>query len=173
MNAAGRVSLRPVTNQDEPFLLAVYASTREQELALLPFDEEARDAFVRSQHEAQRAHYAAHHPNARFQLVLVNGEPAGRLYVDRAAEGIHLIDIALLPEFQGQGLGGSLLAELASEADATGLPITAHVERHNRALGLYRSLGFNVIADREVYLLIERPARASETGPARSASRSL
>ena len=153
----GRVALRPVTAEDEPSCSRYTRARASRNWRVLPFDEEQRHAFVRSQHEAQRAHYAAHHPEASFQVVLVDGEPAGRLYVSRDSERIHLIDIALLPEFQRRGIGGSLLEELSREADAGGLPISAHVERHNHALRLYQRLGFNVIADREVYLLIERP----------------
>lgn len=154
------VSLRPLAPEDEPFLLRVYASTRAEELALFPWSEEQKDEFVRSQYRAQQAHYGANHPDASFQVVLVDGSPAGRLYVRRSDDGIHLLDIALLPEHRGAGIGTALLEGLIAEADERTVRITAHVERNNRALALYRRLGFRQIADRDVYLLIERPTNA-------------
>jgi ribosomal protein S18 acetylase RimI-like enzyme len=157
MSATGRIALRPVTAGDERFLVDVYASTREQELSMLTWSERQKSEFVRSQHEAQRAHHVAHHPQASFRLILVDGESAGRLYVDRAAERIHLIDIALLPRFRGEGVGEALLLGLIDEAEAGGVPLTAYVERHNRALSLYRRLGFREVEDGEVYQRIERP----------------
>ena len=175
MTSVGRIVLRPTTVADEPFLRRLYASTREAELEQMPFDEEQKLQFLRFQYDAQHAHYTSAHPDASFQLVLVDGAPAGRLYLARGDVGIHLIDIALLPQFQSQGIGGSLVVELAREADADDLPITAHVECHNRALGLYRRLGFGEVADRGVYLLMERPpanARAAPTTRAIGAPRS-
>lgn len=157
MSLPGRVALRPVTPEDEPFLERVYASTRAEELALFPWSEEQKEEFVRSQHRAQQAHYDANHPNASFQIVLIDGSPAGRMYMQRAEDGIHLLDIALLPEHRGAGVGTALLEGLLAEADERGVKVTAHVERHNRALALYGRLGFRQIADGEVYLLIERP----------------
>ncbi|MGN6372582.1 MAG: GNAT family N-acetyltransferase [Solirubrobacteraceae bacterium] len=163
MSLGSSVTLRPIAPEDEPFLLRVYASTRAEELALFPWSDERKDEFVRSQHRAQQAHYDANHPHASFQLVLVDGSPAGRLYVQRADDGIHLLDIALLPDYRGTGIGTALLEDLLAEADERAVRVTAHVERHNRALKLYERLGFREIANREVYLLIERPCAASPT----------
>lgn len=156
MSLPSRVTLRPVATEDEPFLLRVYASTRAEELELFPWSEEQKEEFVCSQHRAQQAHYDSHHPDASFQVVLLDGSPAGRLYVQRTEDGIHLIDMALLPEHRGTGIGAALLEDLIAEADERGVKLSAHVERHNRALSLYGRLGFRQIADREVYLLVER-----------------
>lgn len=152
-----RVALRPVAPADEPFLLRVYASTRAEELAVFPWSDEQKEEFTYSQHRAQQAHYDAHYPEGSFQIVLIDGSPAGRLYVQRAQDAIQLLDIALLPEHRGAGVGTALLEDLLAEADERGVRVTAHVERHNRALALYTRLGFREIADREVYLLMERP----------------
>ena len=52
------------------------------------------------------------------------------------------MDIALLPEYRGRGIGTALLEELLVEADATGRRVTIHVERFNPARRLYERLGF-------------------------------
>ena len=62
--AAGKVTLRPVQDSDDEFLLKVYGSTREQEMAQVPWTAEQKQQFVRMQYEAQKNHYAAQHPHA-------------------------------------------------------------------------------------------------------------
>jgi ribosomal protein S18 acetylase RimI-like enzyme len=123
----------------------------------VPWDEPTKRAFLAQQFEAQDVHYKRHYPDASFELIELDGEPAGRLYVDRRDGEIHIIDIALLPPFRGRGIGAGLLGELIGEADASGRKLSIHVERENRARPLYERLGFTVAADDGgVYLLMER-----------------
>jgi ribosomal protein S18 acetylase RimI-like enzyme len=151
------VELRPVEPGDDEFLYRVYATTRAEELAVVPWDDAGKEAFLRMQFTAQDGYYHEQMPDASYQVVLVDGLAAGRLYVDRRADEIHVIDIALLPEHRGQGLGTALLRELLDEADAAGKPVSIHVERFNPALRLYERLGFAPVEDQGVYLLLERP----------------
>ena len=97
------VALRPIRDDDEPFLESVYASTREEELARVPWTAEQKTAFVAIQFAAQSAHYAEHYAGMTADVVLVDGEPAGRLLVARWAQEIRIVDIALLPPFRGRG----------------------------------------------------------------------
>jgi ribosomal protein S18 acetylase RimI-like enzyme len=113
------------------------------------------------QFDAQRAWYGEHYADASFDVVLVDGEPAGRLYVHRGEREIRIVDIALLPEHRGGGVGTSLLRSLIAEADEAGKSLTIHVERLNPALRLYERLGFALAEDKGVYLFLERPARAT------------
>jgi ribosomal protein S18 acetylase RimI-like enzyme len=89
-------------------------------------------------------------------VIAVDGEPVGRLYVHRGPSEIRIVDIALLPEHRGDGLGTLLLRDLLAEADAAGKSVTIHVERMNPALRLYERLGFSVAEDKGVYLFLER-----------------
>ena len=132
------VSLRPVEPADEEFLLRVYASTREDELALTDWTDEQKAAFVRHQFDAQDSHYSQHYPTATFDVVLVDGEPVGRLYVDRWPKETRIVDIALLPECRGHGVGGELIERIQAE----GREVSIHVERFNPAQRLYARLGF-------------------------------
>jgi len=111
------------------------------------------------QFQAQTDWYRDHYADASFDVVLVDGEPAGRLYVHRGDREIRIVDIALLPEHRGSGIGTSLLHDLLAEADALGKSVTIHVERLNPALRLYERLGFALAEDKGVYLFLERPAR--------------
>src|SRR5438876_10560354 len=100
-------------------------------------------------------------PDASFDVVLVEVEPAWRLYVDGRDDEIRMVDIAMLPEHRSQGIGTSLLGELVREADAAGKSVTIHVERLNPALRLYERLGFSVAEDKGIHLFLERRPRAT------------
>jgi ribosomal protein S18 acetylase RimI-like enzyme len=107
------------------------------------------------QFQAQHVWYREHYEGAQFDLLLVDGAPAGRLYVHRREAEIRLMDIALMPEYRNSGIGSSLLRELMSEAEAAGKPLTIHVEKYNPAMSLYLRLGFKPIEDRGPYDLME------------------
>lgn len=157
------ISLRPITEEDLGFLRRVYGSTREEELALATdWTPEQKMAFVTMQFEAQHTQYQQAYPDARFNVVLVDGVPAGRLYVHPRETEFRLVDIALLPDVRGRGIGTILLRELFAEVEAAGKTLTIHVEKFNKAMRLYERLGFRPIADRGVYFLMEwRPPSLS------------
>ena len=126
----------------------------------MPWDDAQKDVFLRHQFDAQDAWWRENYAGARFDVIVVDGEAAGRLYVHRGPREIRIVDIALLPEHRGGGVGTSLLRDLLAEADAAGKSVTIHVERMNPALRLYERLGFSVAEDKGVYLFLERaPAR--------------
>ncbi len=146
------VALRPIRPADEAFLLRVYASTRAGELAPVPWTAEQKAAFVAQQFAAQSAHYAQHYDGMTADVIELGGVAAGRLLVARWAEEIRIVDIALLPEHRGAGAGTHLLATLMAEAEAAGKALSIHVERENRALGLYERLGFRPAGEHGVHL---------------------
>ncbi len=150
-----QITLRPITPQDQDFLYRVYASTRAAELGQVDWDEARKSVFLRMQFNAQHLYYAENYAHAQFQIVLLDGAPIGRLYVDKRAAEIRIVDIALLPKQCGQGIGSHLLLEILAEGQARGVPVTIHVERFNPALRLYERLGFRPVEDKGVYLLME------------------
>ena len=151
------VALRPVdAAADAELLLAVYASTRAEELAVVPWTAAERDAFVRMQFDAQDRCWREQRPDAGFDVILVDGRPAGRLYVDRRVDEIRIVDIALLPDHRAMGVGTLLIRRILDEGNATSRPVTIHVERGNRARALYERLGFEQIGTTGVYDLLER-----------------
>lgn len=153
--ATGRVSLRPVTDTDREFLLGVYESTREQELALVAWPEGHREAFVRMQFDAQDTYYREVYPNGSFDVIDVDDHPAGRLYVNRHPGDIRIIDIALLPEFRGTGIGRLLIGQVLEEAANSSYRASIHVETHNPAARLYTRMGFVLAHEGEVYNRME------------------
>jgi GNAT superfamily N-acetyltransferase len=148
-------SLRPVTAGDWDFLSSVYASTRVEELLATDWTDEEKSEFCRMQFTAQDAHYRQHYPTAEFRVIEVEGTAVGRLYVDRWKREIRIMDITILPGHRGKGIGGRLLLDLQNEAGEVGKSLSIHVERLNPALSLYQRLGFRMIEDKGVYLLME------------------
>jgi ribosomal protein S18 acetylase RimI-like enzyme len=155
------IRFRPITDEDGEFLFRVYASTRHEELAVTGWDESRVEAFLRMQFGLQHTQYLQNYPGASFDIVIIDGMSAGRLYVDRAEDGIRIIDIALLPEFRGRGIGGRIMRGLVGEADAKGLAMSLHVEMNNPVRDLYMSLGFREKERRGIYYYMERQLQPS------------
>lgn len=159
------LELRPATDQDQAFLYSVYASTRSEEMALVRWDNSQQEAFLRMQFNAQRSSYAMQFPNAEHSIIVLNGRAAGRMIVDRSGAQILLIDIALLPEFRASGVGSILMNEMLAEATVQQRPVTLHVEKFNRALRLYKRLGFIPISDSGLYIeMVWRPEKIAAAG---------
>jgi ribosomal protein S18 acetylase RimI-like enzyme len=142
------VSTRPVTDADQEFLVGVYASTRADELAQVDWDDSQKDAFIRWQYAMQKQEYEARYPNARYDVILVDGAPAGRIWIGTDDKQIRLLDIAVLKEFQNRGVGTHLLRQLMDEAARTGKALRHMVFMLNdNAFRFYERLGFKTIED--------------------------
>lgn len=150
------ISLRPVHAGDQAVLYHIYASTRLEELAPLGWNAMQQTAFLLQQFNAQQRSYQSAFAGADFQMVLLDSEVVGRLYVAQRPQEIRLIDIALLPKYRKAGIGSRLLGDLLAEAQAVLLPVRLHVEKHNPALRLYKRFGFRTIEDRGIYWFMER-----------------
>jgi GNAT superfamily N-acetyltransferase len=158
--AAAGLAFRAVTEADVPFLFRVYASTRAQEMAMTPWPEEQKAAFVEMQANAQHTDYQRNYADADWLVIERGAEAIGRLYLHRRERVHNIIDIAFLPEHCGKGYGGALLTDLLDEAAAAGKPMEIHVEKFNPAMRLYRRLGFVTAEEQGVYELMRwTPAR--------------
>ncbi|MCK5146160.1 GNAT family N-acetyltransferase [bacterium] len=144
-----------MTDEDLPFLMEVYASTRAEEMRLTGWNEIRIAEFISMQFNAQHKHYTQYYPNAKMDVIYVDGEPAGRLYVEHTTKEIRIMDICLLPEFKGKGIGYHYMQQLMDEGKEKCLPVSLHVEKNNPSKSFYDRLGFKVLEDREVYWFME------------------
>lgn len=149
------ISFRPICDADETFLFELYASTREQELAVTGWTDEQKDRFLRMQFEAQHRYYQEHYRRTSFDVILAEGAPIGRLYLARWVNEYRIVDIALAPAWQNKGIGSRLIRDVQKEAGEQGLPVSIHVECFNPAQHLYYRLGFKKVEDKGVYHLLE------------------
>ena len=143
------------SEDDMGFLARLYASTRWEEVQQAPWSDKQRKDFLLQQFDAQHKHYQSHYPKADYLLILKDQQAIGRVYLDRDATSICLIDIALLPEFKYKGLGTLLLDELLLEAQSTNKKIVIHVENFNPAYQWYLNLGFKQVEDKGVHQYME------------------
>ncbi|WP_156884492.1 GNAT family N-acetyltransferase [Stappia stellulata] len=148
------LSFRRIAEADLPFLAALYASTRREEVAPLPWSDAEKTAFLDMQFQAQHAHYMQHYPDADWLVVERGGIAIGRLYLERWPSEIRIIDIALMPESRGRGYGDAMLRDVMDLAGRKRLGVGIHVEHNNPAMRLYRRLGFTKREDKGVYHLL-------------------
>ncbi|GHA13528.1 N-acetyltransferase GCN5 [Arenicella chitinivorans] len=149
------IVFRPETGDDREFLRILYASTREAEMAMVPWTKEQIEEFLDMQFDAQSKFYAEQFKDAEFSIVTQGGRNIGRLYVDRRPNEIRIIDIALLPKHRGRGYGDAILRHVMQIAARDGLPVTIHVEKNNPAMRLYKKLGYTLLEDQGVYDLMQ------------------
>ncbi|MGR3278421.1 GNAT family N-acetyltransferase [Acaryochloris marina NIES-2412] len=147
--------LRAITEADQSFLFQLYACTRKEELAIVPWSEEQKQTFLEFQFNAQHTFYQSQFKDAHFWVIESAGVSLGRLYLDQRTDEIRIIDIALMPAYRERGIGTTLLKAILAAGRTNKHPVTIHVERNNRALNLYRRLGFTQRGEESVYYLME------------------
>ncbi len=151
---SGAITLRPATDSDYDFMRRLYHAVREEEMRHFPFDEERKKAFLDQQFAAQFEHYGIHYPTCERNIVEKDGEMIGRLWIDEWQDQLRLVDIALVPECRGSGIGSKLLRDILARSVASGKPVTIHVEAYNPALRLYERLGFQHVDTNGIYYLM-------------------
>jgi len=155
-------TLRPLTDADQPFLLHLYGTTREVELQATGWTHEQKAQFVQMQFDAQQRAYFAY-PGAAFFVIEQDGAAAGRLYLQQREDALLIIDISLVPERCGAGIGHAVISAVFAQAVAVGKRVQIHVERFNPALRLYQRMGFQLVEDKGVYLFLEWDGATAQT----------
>jgi len=152
--------LRPQTNADKNFLLELYISIHQAGLlqtSLLQsgWSQAEIHTLLTQQFETQQLAYRQRFPQAAFQLITLDTQAIGRLYLNRGEKEYRIIDISLLPKYQNQKLGSHLIQSIQHEATLAGNPLSLHVETLNPAYNLYKRLGFVHKEDRGTHSLME------------------
>src|SRR5882762_11065326 len=150
-NSCG-LTLREVSHLDEAFLLGLYSSVREAELAMVPWTDEQRLAFVRHQYAAQRNHYRAEYPAAQHSILFKDDVPVGMLYIDFTHADVRIVDLIISPASRNLGIGSSLLKVLQSEASRLKKPLTIFVDQQDRSINFFDRLGFKPIEEQGMHV---------------------
>lgn len=154
--AAFGISYRPETEGDQPFVLALYVTTRADEVASTGWPQAMQDAFLAQQHRAQHGWYRATYPDGEWLIIERAGAPIGRLYLTEDMGMAMIVDISLIPEARGTGLGTAILKDLLAGETR---PVQLHVEKHNPARRLYERFGFRRVEEGPIYDRMIRPPR--------------
>src|SRR5215471_6682216 len=155
------VTLQPFSPDNQEFLFRLYSSTREHEISALGWPPAQQEAFLRMQFNAQQRWYDSAYAGAEQQLVERDGQPIGRLLVLwgnalKKEDSALLVDISLLAEHRGQGIGGRLVNDLIAECSRRGMTLKLQVLQTNPALRLYERLGFIRTGEDQMYIQMER-----------------
>jgi ribosomal protein S18 acetylase RimI-like enzyme len=155
------ISLRPYRADDQEFLFRLYASTRMHEIAGFGWPAAQQEAFLRMQFDAQRRSYESAYPEAEHQIIEWAGEAIGRIMIFREKvlrekDFMLLVDIALLTEHRGRGIGGQLIRELIQQCSRDRVPLRLQVLKTNPALRLYERLRFTRTGEDQMYVQMER-----------------
>ena len=149
-----RVSSRPVIErQDDAFLEELYFSAREDLHGIFVDPEETRGLSLMQQ-KAQAIGYREEFPDATYEVILFDGERAGRIVTDRSQASVAIIDIALLPSFRNRGIGSFVLDSVLEECQEGKRSCKLSVFKTNRAIGLYLRKGFSAVEDLETHFVM-------------------
>ncbi|MEX2335440.1 MAG: GNAT family N-acetyltransferase [Pseudohongiella sp.] len=156
MTACTEVCLRrSVPSHDAPFLFALYIATRRQEVASWGWSDAQTRDFLSMQWELQKKAYDLQYPDACDMLIMCGREASGRCLIQESANILHLIDIALLPEFRGLGIGSHVLQLLQRAATERCIPLKLSVAMNNSAQDLYRRHGFYETYSSETHIAMQ------------------
>jgi GNAT superfamily N-acetyltransferase len=159
--ATSSITFRPVGPDDDAFLLELYASTRADEMRMVPWTAEQQHAFVKTQFTAQQEHYQMKYPMANHEIILSSERPVGHVYVARLAEEIRIVDITVMPRERNRGIGSFWLSRLLNEAGSTGKVVRIYVENFSPSLRLFERLRFKQVEEHGIHLLLEWSPNAS------------
>lgn len=158
--------LHPATVNDDEFSFHLYCSSRQAEIAAFGWNPKQSSDFLRMQYNAREQVYRIQHPGLENSLIFVGDQPIGRLLVSRDDDAISLVDISIMPDLQGKGIGSSVIMALQAEAAETNRKVRLSVDPLNAgAQRVYLRLGFVVSCERETTILMEwKPEKYDHVG---------
>lgn len=147
--------LRPARMKDCEFLYQLRKHTLQVYVSQFPgWSDEKREAY-----------YLDFDPSIH-EIIEVNGQVAGAVSIVKSATEIRYVNLHLMPEFQGLGIGTAIFKDSMAEADAKGIPVVFQgVLKTNPALKLYRRLGFEVVEEHDLRYVMKRPVPGKPDSP--------
>jgi ribosomal protein S18 acetylase RimI-like enzyme len=156
------ITLRPETSpgdpvSDEPFLRRLILDTIAGELSASAWPEPMRSHLLGVQYTARRHSSRESFPDAASHVIEMDGVNAGWVLVNTMPHEVRLVEIMVLPELRGRGIGVAVLSQLISGAAAAGKPVRLNVNVTNHAaIRFYERLGFCKIEQDELQYLMEK-----------------
>lgn len=134
-----RLEFREANVEDFDFLIHLRAKTMLEHLSNL-------DIAIDEAGMMERVKYKFDHS----KIVMVNGMDAGLLKLDKTNRPWNLIQIQVLPQFQGRGIGEQIIKRVLSEAELQKIDVKLSVLKGNPAKKLYERLGFSVVREDDI-----------------------
>jgi len=154
------LNLRPAVSEDEGFLLHLYLATRTTDSQAWSLDAIQRDLLLQMQFRARKLTYESEYADAEDDIICIGtgpeaGTAVGRHLVARRRDEVLGVDLAILPKYQGRGIGTRILLDIQRECAADRLPFRLQVLQTNPAVRLYTRLGFKIVSQDPVHLHME------------------
>jgi len=150
------VTLRPESPEDEPFIRRLILETVAGQLGASAWPEPMRSHLLGIQYTARRQSHRVNYPEAASQVIQADGADAGWAVVNTLPDEVRLVDIMVLPELRGRGIGTAVIREILAVGAAAGKPVRLNVDIMNRgAFQLYERLGFRRTGGDEVQHFME------------------
>lgn len=146
MRRFGPLEARTPTAADEAFLFELYLAAR-PDLGALPVPRGVIEGIARHQHALQAADYAARFPHAETWLFEHDGAPAARLVLDRGAQRLRVVDLAVATHARRRGIARMLLTALQEECAGKCAVVLRVLVGNDAARALYERQGFTLLRD--------------------------
>jgi ribosomal protein S18 acetylase RimI-like enzyme len=145
------VTTKPATQIDHPFIHLVhclsYRAMIERQFG--HWDEARQSGLV-------DCDLATDH----YEIVMWKNVPCGYFSINADGGRLHLIDIAIHPQYQSRGIGGMILEKLKKRAGQNNQPMTLGAYKTNAgARRFYEKHGFRRIGETTVHILYRWRAR--------------
>jgi len=109
-----------------------------------PWDEDWQETYFRSRFDP-----------ALLQIIQLNGEDAGVLFIQERHEELFIANLEILPKFQRRGIGTAVIHDVITAAKRRGKPVALQVLKSNiPARNLYQRLGFGVTGENETHYIM-------------------
>jgi ribosomal protein S18 acetylase RimI-like enzyme len=143
VTSQGVLSTRPEAASDKDFLFSLFESVKGPDITRMPVNDVMKSHLLHMQYRGMAQSYRARYASEAFSIVIINGKPAGRLIMDVTDDRIHIVYIALLPQWRGRGIGSAVMRAVLARACVLRLPCEATVAVDNvQSLQLWAALGF-------------------------------
>jgi ribosomal protein S18 acetylase RimI-like enzyme len=150
---------RPEAAEDEPFLRRVIMQTVTEQLMAWSWPQPMREHLLEIQYTTRRRAARVDFPGGESRIISADGQDVGWLVVADLEDEVRLVEIMVLSEHRGKGIGTASIDEVLAAAARAGKPARLNVAVLNsRAIALYQRLGFARIGGDEVQHVMERAA---------------
>lgn len=141
------IRLRPTTAGDADFERMLHDASR-WDLQLIDGEPDFVRSLLDMQHTAKTEGHGAQHPDALYYIIEKTGTACGRLVLDFTETAVQVVDLAVIPEAQGKGIGSTVLGAVQNVAGQVGAPVVLMTQRINTAaVRTYEKLGFRPTAE--------------------------
>ncbi|MDO6747590.1 GNAT family N-acetyltransferase [Gilvimarinus sp. 1_MG-2023] len=146
------ITLRRVIKADSEFLETLFLSARPH-LQALPLPSISKAILIKQQWLMKEASFAKQWPSYSSWVICSDARPIGVISIDVNKTSFHILEVCIDPEFQGQGVGTSIINALKLKAETCGLAISLSVDKNNiAALCWYKKGEFIVCGETSTHL---------------------